>query len=84
MAQNFLLKQVKSHPKDYRAYHLLAYLYGRGATVSRTLLRECEAEPTQLSVLTSGARKQAPWLLMRRLPAGLGWGQLVLVIAAAT
>ena len=26
-AQNFLLKRVKSHPKDYKAYYLLAYLY---------------------------------------------------------
>ena len=26
-AQKFLLKRVKSHPKDYNAYHLLAYLY---------------------------------------------------------
>jgi Tfp pilus assembly protein PilF len=26
-ALDFLLKRVKSHPKDYKASHLLAYLY---------------------------------------------------------
>jgi len=26
-ALDFLVKRVKSHPKDYKAYHLLAYLY---------------------------------------------------------